>query len=193
MGRPRTLSDEALLSAAREVFLEEGPHVPVARIAERLGVTHASVFERVGSKEKLLIEALAPERPRAMGAFAEAPPRDAAREKLVTMLVELMQFFRRVVPGLVVLKTAGHAPFERARRGELPPPIALRRALAAWLERAVEIGALRHVDCDVVAEGLLGAMEARVFNAYLGGRSFAPRRDEAFVERLVFGLVGRTS
>lgn len=193
MARPRTVDDEALLAAAREVFLEEGPQAPVAHVAARLGVTHAAVFERVGSKEQLLLQALAPERPRALAAFAEAPPREGAHERLVALLVELMHFFRRVVPSLLVLKAAGHAPFERARRGESPPPVALRAALTHWLERGGEARAFRHLDCAAVAEGLLGAMEARVFNAHVGGRAFAPGTDRAFVERLVAGLVGRSS
>lgn len=68
--------------------------------------------------------------------------------------------------------------------------VAVRRALAAWIDAAVTVGSLPPVEPISVAEGLLGAIEARCFNAYLGGPTFAPGDDDAFVRALVDGLIG---
>lgn len=193
MVRPRLVTDEALRAAARQVFLDEGIQAPVARIAERLGVSHAAVFERVGTKEQLLLDALAPGRPRALQAFTKAPPAQGADARLQSILLELLSFLRRVVPGLVMLRAAGLSPFTGAPPGATAPPLALRTALAAWLASAAAQGALVTLDADATAEGLLGALEARAFHAYVGGRSFAPGRDERFVSQLVRGLVARPS
>lgn len=56
-------------------------------------------------------------------------------------------------------------------------------------EAAGDVGAER-ARCAFLAEGLLGAMEARCFDAYLGGDAFAPGEDAAFVRDLVAGLLG---
>lgn len=191
MARPRSITDEEIHQAAREVFIEHGPNAPVSLIAERLGVSHAALFGRVGTKEQLLLEALCPGRPLAVERFTESPPAEGARDRLIEILTELMAFFQRVVPNLVVLRAAGHSMAELPPR-EGAPPVALRWSLTRWLERASEVGALPPVRSWAVAEGLLGAMEARCFNRYLGGGAFAPGDDGAFVRELVEGLLGRS-
>lgn len=189
MPRPRSVTDDAIKQAARDVFVEHGPGASVSLVAERLGVSHAALFNRAGSKRQLMLDALCPDRPRAMGSFAEPPPATGADRRLGEILSELMAFFRRVVPNLVVLRAAGVAPDGLPDTDAPPPPVALRRALTTWLEAAVAEGALAPMPCSAVAEGLLGAMEARCFNAYLGGPAFAPGDDAAFVQALVGGLV----
>lgn len=188
MPRPRSITDDAIRHAARDVFVEHGPGASVSLVAERLGVSHAALFNRAGSKRQLMLDALCPDRPRAMRSFAEPPPATGADHRLVEILSELMAFFRRVVPNLVVLKAAGAAP-DGSPDPDGPPPVALRRALTGWLEAAVTEGALAPMRCPAVAEGLLGAMEARCFNAYLGGPAFAPGDDATFLQALVDGLV----
>src|SRR3712207_4659504 len=54
MARPRTISDDDIRQAARAVFVEHGASAPVSLIAERLGVTHAALFGRAGTKDQLL-------------------------------------------------------------------------------------------------------------------------------------------
>jgi AcrR family transcriptional regulator len=193
MPRPQTVSDAEIRAAAREVFVQEGPSASVARVAERLGVSHAALFARAGSKARLMREALGPDRPAAIAALAEPPPARRAAARLVAILAGLMQFLRRVVPNVVVLKAAGLELPEAP--GVEPPPVMLRRMLKAWLRAAAATGALPRVDPVAVAEGLLGAIEARCFNAYLGGASYAPGDDKAFLRALVAGLLrpGRRS
>jgi AcrR family transcriptional regulator len=192
MARPQTISDEQIHRAARDVFVEHGPGAPVALIAEKLGVSHAALFGRVGTKEQLLLDALCSGRPPAMERLAGPPPDHHAREALVEMLAGLMVFFRQVVPNLVVLRAAGRSMADLPTRDVVPPPVALRRSLARWLERASERGVLPPMHAWAIAEGLLGAMEARCFNGHLGGKPFAPGRDDTFVRDLVDGLLGKT-
>lgn len=187
------MTDEAISRAARDVFVEHGPHASVSLVADRLGVTPAALFARVGSKDELLLFALAPGRPAVADRLAEAPPLGDARPALVEILGELMVFFQRVLPNLIVLRAAGHTMADLPPRNEAPPPLALRWALARWLERASEMGSLPNVRSWAMSEALLGAMEARCFNAYVGGAAFAPATDRAFVRELVDGLLGAAS
>ena len=216
MSRPRTISDEQLLEAARDVFLEHGPGASVGLIAQRLGVSHAALFQRVGSKEQLLLRSLLPERARlaqvlAGPAPAPSDPQDCAlalREALAT----LMSFLRRALPGIVVLRCSGHAPGHAPKHAQErapgqasePPhtpeamPALLRRQLQGWLlqaSQALRPGALDEERAWALAEGLLGAMEARCFNDYLSGATHEPwqddpqERDRAFLDALIQGLV----
>ena len=192
MARPRTITDEQIRAAAREVLVEYGPSAPVTRIAQKLGVSHSALFERVGSKKQLLLTALGPMRPPAVKRLAEAPPREGTLVRLGDILIELMVFFREVVPNLIVLRASGTTMAELPPSEEGPPPVALRWALTRWLERASQAGVLAPMSAWAVAEGLLGAMEARCFHRYLGGGAFTPGDDDTFVRELVNGLVPRS-
>ncbi len=189
MARPRSITDDEINKAARDVFVEHGPGAPVKLVAEKLGVSHAALFGRAGSKEQLMLDALSPGQPRAVEWLSEPPPRHGVEQRLVEILIDLMEFFQRIVPNLVVLKAAGRSMSDLPSGDGPPPPVALRNALASWLQAAVNADSLEPLHCAAVAEGLLGAMEARCFNAYLGGAAFAPGDDAAFVRDLVDGLL----
>lgn len=55
MARPRTITDEQLLSAAGVAITRLGPRFVVADVAERAGVSAGSVVHRFGSKHGLLV------------------------------------------------------------------------------------------------------------------------------------------
>jgi AcrR family transcriptional regulator len=186
MARPQTVSDEQISAAARAVFVEHGPNAAVALVGKRLGVSHAALLQRAGSKRELMLGALWPDRPAAVDALREPPPRENADEALVGILLGLMGFLQVVIPNLVVLRSAG-LPVGRPGPGE-PAPALIRRLLADWLDQAQQSGALAPTPPWALAEGLLGAIEARCFNGYLGGAGYAEGSDRAFVEAVVAGL-----
>ena len=191
MGRPRSISDDAIRTAAREVFVEHGPGAPVSLVAKRLGVTHAALFSRVGTKDELMLDSLCPGQPAAVEALSRPPPTSRVQARLRDILLDLMSFLSQVAPNLVMLRAAGHTADALPDTSRTPPPVALRRLLARWLEAATEAGTIARVDGPATAEALLGAIEARCFNAYLGGPAFAPGTDSAFVRKLVTALVPR--
>lgn len=188
MSRPRTVTDAQIDDTARKVFFEHGPGAPVSRIAQRLGVSQAALFQRVGSKEAILRRALGSRHPQVPSMLLEPPPAEDARRALVELLLALLTDLRDVVPGLVVLRSAGLTMEEHLEGGDPPPPVALRRALGRWLKRADASGRLRVASPLGAAEGLLGAVEARAFNAYLGGESYSPGQDRVFINRVLDGV-----
>jgi AcrR family transcriptional regulator len=58
MARPPKITNEEILTAARQVFLEEGFGASTLAIAEKAGISEASIFKRFGTKEGLFIEAM---------------------------------------------------------------------------------------------------------------------------------------
>lgn len=183
------MSDEQLEAAAREVFLELGPAAPVADVAKRLGVTQAALFHRLGSKEALMLKALCPGAPEALAAFEAGPAPDVpVHEQLTPTLHALLGFLRQAIPGLMVLRGAGIASDKAVPPGP-PPPVAMRAALAAFLSLAAERGLVHLVDAPATADAILGALEARVLNGFLGGDTFIEGDDQTFLRRLLLATL----
>lgn len=182
MSRPQTVSDGDIVAAARAVFLELGPAASVNVVAERLGVSHAALFHRVGSKDALFVEALSQPPPAFVTERWPSPELGEPFEKhLVARLCRLMAFLKEVIPALVMLRASGKA----VRTGAEPPHAHLRQQLARHLTAAAKQGLCDVSNASVVAEGIFGALEARCFNLFIGGEVSSVRQDRAFVRRLV--------
>ena len=184
MARPRLLSDEQIDAAARAVFLAHGPQASVALIGEKLGVSHAALLQRAGSKERLLLRALGPDRPPDFPALSAQPPSVGARERLVELLLELHTCLTRVLPGLLVLRSAG-VVMEAVIADAEPSTVALRRQLGTWLARTRAFEPRR---ARALAEALLSTLEAHCYNAHVGGPSFAGGPPKRLLEGLLDAL-----
>jgi len=109
--RPRQFSDEDLVRVARECFLEHGADVSTTVVAGRLGVSHAALFKRVGSKEALLGRALVrPFAPPWLIALERGPDDRPVREQLLEVAADIDDYLRRHLPELSVLLGAGSRP-----------------------------------------------------------------------------------
>lgn len=164
------------MEAARATFLELGAGAPLSAIAGKLGVSSAALIHRTGTKEALLARSLAPPLTGVLGTLRAGPRPGRARTQLRKLLLELTEFLSSQLPNLVVLRFSG-VPMKSP---EVPPTVALRAGLTAWLSKLPTA-----VSAEATAESLLGALEARVFNRYLGGPAFAPGDDAKYLERLV--------
>lgn len=194
MGRPREVSDEQILAAARSCFLERGPGVTAAEIAKELGVSHTTLFHRFGSKEGLMMAALGPPDENAswIRSLEEGPDERPIREQLVAHARVMSAFYQDLSARLGVLQAAGIDPARahRPKKG-VSAPQRVYAALVGWLERAQQRGLLGRFDADTLASTLLGALSGRAFTARIcqvpahhGGG--APRKgDKDHVERLV--------
>src|SRR5919204_6207695 len=101
MPRPKQVSDEQLLRAARMVFLKDGFKAPVAAVAKELGVTPAALFHRVKSKERLFLHALYPKDPPELEAL-EGRPAEGRRvqEQLIEILFGLTEYLSHAMPAM---------------------------------------------------------------------------------------------
>jgi len=172
--------------AARATFLAHGATAPVSLIADALGISQAALFHRVQSKDALIRKALRPGVPQAVAFLTTSPTTRPVRAQLAPVLMGLLLYLREIIPSLIVLRSAG-VPIEETMPPGEPPTVMLRNLLSAWLTRA------RVTKPWVSAEALLGALEARAFNGYLGGASFTPQTDEEFVSALLTGLIALKS
>jgi AcrR family transcriptional regulator len=169
MGRPRTVSDEAILEAARAVFLEQGPSASTQSIADRISLSQAALFKRFGTKQDLMIAALMPPAiPPFVAVVAAGPSLEEPLElQLRSIGRDLILFFRGMVPCLMVLKTAGIDLQKLLERFPEPPPVLMRRSLAEWFDRAMDAGLARRGDPLALASSFLGAFHMHSFMSHI--------------------------
>ncbi len=187
MGRPKEVTDEQIVVAARRCFLERGTGVSAQDIAGELGVSHTTLFNRFGSKEAMMIAALGPPDHVPWVAALEAGPDDRPiREQLVEHAKVISAYFQELQAGLALLRAAGIPPDKAFRRhtGD-PPPVHAYRALTGWLQRAQKQGRLAKCDVETLAATILGALHGWAFTARVCGRSTAPAAGERHVERFI--------
>jgi AcrR family transcriptional regulator len=164
MGRPQSVTDEEILTAARRCFLRDGAGVAATEIARELGITHTTVFNRFGSKEALMIAALGPPEVLPWAAhLAAGPDERPIREQLIEIGVVMSDYFTHLAAGLSVLRAAGITPQRIFRGSGAPPPVQAFRALSGWLKRARARGLIGDVDIAALTATMIGALHNRSF------------------------------
>ena len=104
MGRRRQVSDREISVAAREVFLDRGPKAPVAMVAKKLGVSTATLFQRTGSKQQLMLMAFQPDGAPLTELDRGVQPGVPVREQLGQVLIEINQYLGAVISASITLR-----------------------------------------------------------------------------------------
>jgi len=155
--RPRCISDEAILDAARACLLARGPSATVGEIAAQLGVSGPAILKRFGTKEKLIIQALSSEAPPDL---SQGPGNGPWRPQLVAVLLTIERVLQQAVPQLATRRAGGVKASEWVSQDH---PRMARRNLRAWLESARISHGLAHAELETAADLLVSLVEARGF------------------------------
>lgn len=184
MGRPKEVTDEQILVAARRCFLSRGAGVSAADIAKELGVSHTTLFNRFGSKEGLMLAALGPPTDKLawVAALEAGPDERPIREQLVEHARQMSAFYTELQAGFGVLQAAG-VDLSKTHSASSTPERAYA-ALVGWLERAQRQGRLAKCDVHTLASTILGALQGWAFTARV---CKVPAAHDAsdYVERLI--------
>lgn len=184
MARPRSVSDEEVFAAVREVVLKQGPSVSLDVVAERIGVTAPALFRRFGSRQEILLQSLRPpERPPYLPLLEAGPDQRPVRQQLIDIFTAFGAYMVDTLPCMVALRESGlplaklHGSFEE------PPPVRTLRALSAWLKAAVKKKLLCLDDPTATAMAMLGSVHMPIFLKHInhGEERHDPR---AFAESL---------
>jgi AcrR family transcriptional regulator len=154
MGRPQSISSDAMLAAAREIFLRHGSAGSTREIAKLAGISEAALFKRFSTKAQLFMTAMAPPIPAIAPLIAEAEAAPSARQGLEKIAYGVLDYFRMAIP--MILPLVAHASFTAAdlpRNFETSPATALLKAVAAHLRRENARGRLTAND-PVAAAGV---------------------------------------
>ena len=180
MGRRRQVSDREISVAAREVFLDRGPKAPVALVAKKLGVSTATLFQRTGSKQQLMLMAFQPEGAPLTELDRGVQPGVPVREQLGHVLIEVNQYLGAIISASVTLRAA-------CIESNLPEPTPsqLRVRLAAWLTQAATAGLLTVVDAHTTADILIGAIESRHIHSYMQQRLLTSQQHRDYIHAML--------
>ncbi len=149
MGRPKKISDEAVLDRALKVMFRTGPaEFTLAEVAQTVGISPATLMQRFGDKQGLIVRAIARDNARFEALLAEAPPvvgREAVLDlfwlltpdvenasALADQLLWLREDFR--IPELNALARARFTALRAAVAARLPPLPASPETAARLLE-----------------------------------------------------------
>jgi AcrR family transcriptional regulator len=158
MARPPKITNEEILSAARQVFLEQGFGASTLVIAEKAGISEASIFKRFTTKQALFLAAIGiTETPKWVKTMSSDMPTAAIKSELTDICNQMFAFYQEVLPRVMMMMAQGNMPFP-PQSLPIPPPIRDSRLLAEFLERAIARGYLRSCDPMTVAVMIIGAI-----------------------------------
>ena len=183
MGRPIKVSDDDILSAAREVFLQRGMRATAADVAARAGISEGTIFNRFRCKDDL---------------FHAAMERELSEP---TWLVDLCGNVGKgdLDGNLMNLGLAGLAYFSVAipmsmmawsnrdgGRPQVTPLTRITRRLAAYFEAEMRCGRIRRHDAEIVARTFVGGLMSYAYMESVENAGDAlPMPREMFLRGLV--------
>ena len=156
MARPKQIDDDALLAAARAVFLERGAGATTAELAERAGVSEGSLYKRYKNKQALFEAAMRLEAgpPEWVMYLMDHLADDDLRKTLETAGELALQDFRQVIP-YSNMSWSSRSATEKTRR---PHSVAGTLALARVFQREIDRGRLRPMNPVVLVRVFVGAI-----------------------------------
>ena len=162
MSRIPRITNQQILEAARQVFLQQGFGASTLEIAQQAGISEASIFKRFSTKEELFFAAMGiPEKPLWMNELEFLCGKGDLKENLINICLQIMEFYREVLPRIMMLRSRGNARAELG--GKEPKPMRDVKVLTAFLEREINQDRLRPCDPQTVAHILLGSVMNYVF------------------------------
>lgn len=178
MARTPRITNQQILEAARQVFLQQGFGASTLEIAQQAGISEASIFKRFSTKEELFFAAMGiPEKPLWVNELEFLCGKGDLKENLIKVCLEIMEFYRQVLPRIMMLRSRGNTMPELG--GKEPRPMLDVKVLTAFLEHEINQGRLRPCDPQTVAQILLGTLMNYVFLEQMSSQVSMPAAELA--------------
>jgi AcrR family transcriptional regulator len=154
MARVQTISNEQILMAARQVFLEQGFNAPTTEIAAKAGISSGSIFKRYQTKEALFFAAMNSESQWA-GGLGSLVGHGDLKVNLEAIAHAVLSFARELLPCLMLawsLRQQGREDQDSIIARDI-------RLLSEFLQAERELGRLRpSLDTQVTAATFVGTI-----------------------------------
>lgn len=186
MARPKTITRESILKAAREVFMKKGFQASTSAVAKAAGVSEGSIFNHFQSKAELFHEALAPPEidPDTLifAHLSEAP----VREQVEALALSLINHLRKILPRFMMIwASRGGFDVEEFKNHRRAGGLKLLKAVTHFFDKQIQDQRIRPCDPEIVARALLGSVHNFVFFETVGVHMSMPMAAHSFVRGLV--------
>jgi AcrR family transcriptional regulator len=156
MARTPKITNEAILAVAQQLFLEQGEKASTLEIANKAGISEASIFKRFATKQALFLAAIGiSETPRWVKELPRRQPTSAIKSELTALCQEMMAFYQQVLPRVLMMMAKNNSFLPPPLP---PPPIRDTYLLTGFLEKAIEQGYLKPSNASTTAQMLVGAI-----------------------------------
>jgi AcrR family transcriptional regulator len=156
MARTPKITNEAILAVAQQIFLEQGERASTLEIADKAGISEASIFKRFATKQALFLAAIGiTETPRWVKDLPRRQPTPAIKSELTELCQEMMAFYQQVLPRVLMMMAKNNSFLPPPIP---PPPIRDTYLLTGFLEKAIEQGHLKSSNASTIAQMLVGAI-----------------------------------
>ena len=170
-GRPITLTDDALLDIARDVFLERGLEATTSQIAKRARISESVIFYRYKTKEALFTAVFERQLtiPPAFSKLSWCAGAGEIAEQLFDAGMGLVEVFQRVLPFMMMAWVSPTKLNVLAKHARDAHP--LKREMIGTLQRYFEAemkaGRLRTGRAEVLARMFLGGITQFVMSEHV--------------------------
>ncbi len=164
MARPPTITNEQIIAAAREVFLEKGISATTAEVAKRAGIAEGSIFKRFESKAELFWAAMRVKlgEPNHLSNLTEQASQEELVPGLMAIGASIIDMFRKIVPLMMMSwSNAGGLP-EHLREPD-PPPLRTLRGLTEHFEKEMARRRMPRRDPELLARVFLASLQSYAF------------------------------
>jgi AcrR family transcriptional regulator len=189
MARTPSITDEQILEAALQVFLEQGFNAPATEIATRAGISSGSIFKRYPTKEDLFFAAMNCES-RWAGGLSSLVGQGDLKVNLEAISNAVLSFAREMLPRSMLSWSLRHCA--NRNKGQEPSVGRDIRLLSEFLQAERELGRLRpSLDPQVTATTLVGTIMSYGMLEVISGRQNDDPEEfiKTFIDTLWKGLI----
>ncbi|OUL24054.1 TetR family transcriptional regulator [Nostoc sp. T09] len=185
MARIPRITNQQILEAAREVFLQKGFSGSTQEIAQKAGISEASIFKRFINKEELFFAAMGiPETPPWVKEMESLSGKGELKANLIQVCLWILEFYRDVMPRIMMLRSRGNLVPKLGVKLE-SKPIQDVKLLTAFLDHEIKQGRLRTCEPQAIAHILLGSLMNYIFLEQISSPESLPTDELVFVQNLV--------
>lgn len=187
-GRPPSLSDDALLDAARDVFLARGLDATTAEIAKRARISESVIFYRYKTKEALFSAVFERElvMPPPFAKLAWRAGMGNVADNLFDAGMALVELSQRVLPFMMMAFVSPTKLNVLAKHAGRPHPMRqeMIAILSRYCEAEMQAGRLRPCEGEILARTFLGGI-----TQYVMAESMAPPPSELDAPTFLRGMI----
>jgi AcrR family transcriptional regulator len=192
MARTPKITNEEILAAAQQIFLEQGERASTLEIANKAGISEASIFKRFATKQALFLAAMGiNETPRWVKDLPHRQPTPNIKIELIELCREMMALYQQVLPRVLMVMAQSNSPFPPLIP---PPPIRDTRLLTGFLEKSIDQSYIQSNSASTIAQLIVGAIVNYVITTTISQSIVIPSPlsqpidPDIFVENLIENL-----